>query len=153
MSFGYNLNYGVMKKTIMILLFAFITLLTFAQTKDVTFNTDKNVDFIERAQIFIDETEKVYHEYSSENWNYSLRQFKEMNEEYRKIGSDISTEEKRSFAKLRGNYVGFAIQAGAEQVVESALKIIKSLSPFFEGLKESFKSSADSVRPSGQTFL
>lgn len=131
-----------MKKTILVaLLLTFVTTVVFGQEHRIDFERGRAKTFMKRSQRFINATREAYPDFTSDDWSYSLDEYTKMVNEYRDCSDGLNREEKSEFTRMRGEYVGFATKAGANQVVKGAQKLYKSVAPFFEGLIESFKDS------------
>ena len=134
-----------MKKMILFVLMSLFVITVTAQEHKVDFRSGRKGTFMKRANRFMDETRKYAMEYTSEDWDYSFKEYGEMIDEYQEVMEDLSEDDRSAFLKLRGEYVGLATKAGAYSIANGAKKLIKDISPFFEGFIESFKGVVDTL--------
>ena len=134
-----------MKKIILFVFMSLFVATVTAQNHKVDFRDGRKYTFMNRANQFMDETRKHAFEYRSEDWEYSFNEYQKMTKEYQDISSELEDEERSAFLKLKGEYVGLATKAGANNIVNGAKKLIKDISPFFDGSLESLKGVNDSL--------
>ncbi len=134
-----------MKKIVLFVLMSFLVVTASAQEHKVDFKSGRTSTFMKRANRFMEETKENALVFTSEDWDYSFSEYSKMIEEYQDISEDLAEDDRSAFLKLSGEYLGLATKTGATKLANEAKKLLKDITPFFEGFLESLKGVVDSL--------